>query len=322
MPKNIRKIPVALLDKVKAFKADSVVVACVRKIQASAIRNGEFAHLGITLQDEKPIFPNTQVVPADNGKYSRLNAEGEEIVRSDLPLQRHHHTVQAPDWNGYGTHPVNLPHKAYPREHVPPSENELSIELLSKEDGADPTFVFKFAISEVMDRSKKGFNERLFFNLNLLLENAGAVDVFQSNAKFEDYIRTQYVHWEILPPGDRDTTILRILEHFPNTPEVRERIQDRYDFLEKLGPQNFIAGVGGFKRYFGAKFSDELVVFENMDYGNAIYVMFADWEQQSRKTRLELLASGRGGRDFIRVQHTKGWKQKVKAIVQERRKKA
>ena len=320
-PKNFRKIPEGILDKIQKFKKDSFVAACVRKIPASVILRGDFADLGIVLREKKLEFPESRVPRFDQGKYSKLNVEGEEIVRKDLPLETHAHTVEAPDWGrlGYGTHPVDLPHKAYPREHIPPSENEIAIESLGKEDEREPIFVLKFVVSEVMDRSKKKFQKRLLFNLNLLLENAGAADVFQSDAKFEDYMKTLYVHWEILPPGERDANIAKILQHFPDTAEVREKILDRYEFLEKLNPENFIQGLGGFKRYFGAKFSDRLVVFENMEYGNAIYAMFADWENQSKKTRQELLASGRQGKDFIRVPHWKGWKGKIKEIIGERR---
>jgi hypothetical protein len=323
-PKNLRKISEASLDKIVRFKKGSFVAACVRKIPASAILRGDFAHLGIVLKGNKVEFPESQVPRFDRGRYSKLNVEGEEIVRKDLPLETHSHTVEAPDWGrqGYGTHAVDLPHKAYPREHVPPSENEIAIEFLGKEDEREPIFVLKFVVSEVMDRSKRKFQKRLFFNLNLLLENAGAVDVFQSDAKFEDYMKTLYVHWEILPPGERDANIAKILQRLPDTPEVREKILDRYEFLEKLNPENFIQGLGGFKRYFGAKFSDRLVVFENMEYGNAIYAMFADWENQSKKTRQELLASGREGKDFIRVPHLMSWKGKVREIVKERRKRS
>jgi len=320
-PKNFRKIPEAILDKIERLKKDSLVAACVRKVPASVIRRGDFEHLGIVLKGTKIEFRESQVPPFDQGKYSKLNVEGEEIVRNDLPLETHSHTVEAPDWGrrGYGTHPVELPHKAYPREHIPPTENEIAIELLGKEDEHEPVFVLKFVVSEVMDRSKRKFQKRLLFNLNLLLENAGAADVFQSDAKFEDYMKTLYVHWEILPPGERDANIAKILQHLPDTPEVRKKILDRYEFLEKLNPENFVQGLGGFKRYFGAKFSDRLVVFENMEYGNAVYAMFADWKDQSKKTRQELLASGREGKDFIRVPHLKGWKSKVKEIVRERR---
>jgi len=47
------------------------------------------------------------------------------------------------------------------------------------------------------------------------------------------------------------------------------------------------------------------VVFENVEYGNAAYAMFEQWETLSQRTRLELLAGPAEG--FIRVVHRPGW---------------
>ena len=97
-------------------------------------------------------------------------------------------------------------------------------------------------------------------------ESAGAADVFPSNAKLEDYLRTIFVNWEILPPGERESNIAKITASVRKADdETRKRIADRYDFFDKMRPEALIQGHGGFKRYFGAKFSDELVAFENME---------------------------------------------------------
>jgi hypothetical protein len=66
----------------------------------------------------------------------------------------------------------------------------------------------------------------------------------------------------------------------------------------------FIHGRSGFRRYFGAKFADHLVVFENIEHGNTAYVMFERWETLSQKTRLQLLAGPADG--FVRVIHKRG----------------
>ena len=80
-------------------------------------------------------------------------------------------------------------------------------------------------------------------------------------------------------------------------------------------PEAMIYGRSGFQRYFGAKLKDDIVLFENVEHGNAIYVMFDEWEKLSQKSRLELL-SGRYGDGFERVIHAGGWKAKVCRIVQ------
>lgn len=226
-------------------------------------------------------------------------------------------SVETPNWGdwSYGSHDVNFDREVYQRDLVPPRENEISIELVGQEAGAEETYVFRFMVSEVMDSTTRTFKDSLLFNLNLLQENVAACDAFPSDATVAEYLKTIYVNWEILPPGEREQNIARILKNVGDTPEIREKIRDRYEFFEKLNPQAFIQGHGGFKRYFGAKFSDNLVVFENMEYGNAIYVMFTDWAGQSQKTKQELLASDGAGKDFVRIPHLTAWKNAVKKVI-------
>ena len=58
---------------------------------------------------------------------------------------------------------------------------------------------------------------------------------------------------------------------------------DRYDFFVGLDPKKLIIGSSGFRRYFGALLEDYLVVFENIEYGNAVYILFEKWEVLSRR---------------------------------------
>ena len=54
------------------------------------------------------------------------------------------------------------------------------------------------------------------------------------------------------------------------------------------------------------------------EYGNAIYVMFEDWEELSKRSRLELLRD-RNGAAFERIVHRPGWKDALTTIVNDRR---
>jgi hypothetical protein len=49
-------------------------------------------------------------------------------------------------------------------------------------------------------------------------------------------------------------------------------------------------------RYFGAKFGDDFVAFENVNYGNAIYLMRETWPELRRETWPELSKRTRAGR--------------------------
>ncbi len=49
-------------------------------------------------------------------------------------------------------------------------------------------------------------------------------------------------------------------------------------------------GRSGFSRYLGYLLRDDLVLLENIDYGNALYMMFDDWKTLSKRSRLDLLS--------------------------------
>ena len=70
----------------------------------------------------------------------------------------------------------------------------------------------------------------------------------------------------------------------------------------RINPKNIIKGTSGFQRYFGALFTKNLVVFENISYGNAIYVMYNDWETLSKK------AGWNKSLSYERKIHNKNWK--------------
>jgi len=89
------------------------------------------------------------------------------------------------------------------------------------------------------------------------------------------------------------------------------------DFLASLKPEKMVYGQSGLHRYFGAMLADDLVVFENVEYGNAAYVMYDDWHTLSQKSRTELL-SGKHGDNFERVIHAGEWKNRVRFLIEAR----
>jgi hypothetical protein len=168
-----------------------------------------------------------------------------------------------------------------------------------------------------LNRHDKNFEDRLFDCLNLLQENVGDCDVQEAGATSKDYIKTLHVSWDILPPGTVEEAIERIFSGREPSQLEKDTVQERYKFFKSLNPQSLVYGRSGFQRYFGALLRDDLVVFENVNYGNAVYIMFGDWEELSKKSRIELL-SGKFGEDFERVIHKGGWRKQVKEIIRVR----
>jgi hypothetical protein len=86
-----------------------------------------------------------------------------------------------------------------------------------------------------------------------------------------------------------------------------------------LKPKQFIQGQGGLNSYIGALFADDLVVFENVRYGNALYVVFADWPSVSKRSRIDLLRNR--GAKFVRFVHSEDWADRFRAFIRAEKKK-
>lgn len=310
MPKqNIRKVPQAILDRLQQFVQDDVIVACAKHLQPSDVPN--YAHLGLSLDAGKLIVPPPSVPDPKRGRYSRANVEGYEKTRKDLPKYPKAIAGEAPNWRGYGTHTVWRTQMVYPREFYAPKEVELSVQVI---EDRGSSYVVKFAIDQVINQRTKDFEKELLYNLNLLQESIGAADVFPAEASFSDYLKTIRVDWQILPAGTVDQVIAELKARRPITAEAEQVIRKRIAVIQTLRPQHYVAGTDGFLRYFGAQFGDDFVVFENIRYGNAIYVMYERWQELSKLSRVQLLAGPPDS--FDRIVHSEGWEDRLKARVQ------
>lgn len=321
MKKNIIKIPDKLLLKLKKISSNEIVVTVTKNININDIKTGDFKNLNIKLENDKISYENEVLPNEKQGKHSHWNINGREIKRTDLPKEAFCNYIDAPNWgDSYkGTHTVALPGERYPVEFIPPRYSKIDIELLNA-GKSNTNFLFRFTLSEVLNKKDKNFNNRLFDCLNIIQENLGDCDVDKSGVSSEEYLKTHYISWEILPPGNKEDFISRLFSGRTYTNQQRDIAESRYDFFYSLNPREIIVGSSGFHRYFGTKLEDNIVLFENVDYGNALYIMYENWEELSKRSRIELL-SGRFGTDFDRVTHTGNWKNKVKIIIRNRRRK-
>lgn len=315
MKKNIRKIPEGIKLRLKKIDNRYVIAACGRLFSDAEIAAGKMNHLNISFLDNKLQIPDSVMPTAESGKYSEWNINGREIIRRDLPIETHYNAVESPNWGdeSNGTHTVDLPYQAYPRDEIAPGLRRIRLKA-APSSGQSGRKLLVFEVDRVLDQEDPKFKEKLLEDLNLLQENVGACGIQKSNASINDYLRGIHVSWEVLPPGTKDEVVARIFQKHNPSPEEKRSVEERYDFLMSLKPQSLIFGTSGFERYFGALLSRNLVVFENVAYGNAIYIMFDDWKKLSQLTRIQLL-SGRYGRDFERVIHASGWKGKVREVV-------
>jgi hypothetical protein len=227
--------------------------------------------------------------------------------------------MEVPNWgDSYnGTHTVDLPYEMYPRDFQAPRELAITMACVNTDPGL-ATYIISFRIAETLDKTSGDFAKLLFEDLNLLQENAGACGVESADVPLADYAKSLQVSWEILPPGTLTDTIDRVFPGRAPSQQEKNVVTERYNFFMSLKPKSLVYGSSGFSRYFGALLEDDLVLFENVQYGNAIYILFDDWEQLSKRSRIDLIA-GKYGTAFERVIHSSDWKGSVKTIVAKRR---
>jgi hypothetical protein len=319
MPKtNLRVIPKSIRIRLNSLKGRSVIAACSRLYSAKELEGGKLRHLGIELSKGKLSYVPAIVPPERSGKYSFKNVNGEEIKRTDLKKETHYNAIESPNWgDSYkGTHTVYLPYAQYPRDFIGPRFTQLKLQIPNSEDG-HLSYLIVFEVDRVLDQNDKKFDESLLECLNLLQENVRFCGIQGSGATVADYLQTLKVSWEVLPPGTKEEALARLFRGKSPSAKERSDVEELHDFLMSLKPSKLIYGTSGLERYFGGLIQEDLVVFENIQYGNAIYIMFDNWKDLSQRTRTELL-SGRFGNNFERVKHGSGWKQTVKAIIKER----
>lgn len=310
MPKNLLKIPQGVLQRLSTFDQDDVVAATVKLVLPADI--DRYADLGLSLQGNDIRLPVPQPPRAAAGRYSNANLYGMEKLRKDLPKVTKSYGFWAPSWGSGNYHYVSHDREVYIREIYPPKQVDLSIALVERRGEG---FLLKFAIDQVLSRRTPNFQQELLYNLNLLQENVGAADVFESATSLADYAMSVKVDWQLLPPGTVDEVVAAMLrDKRPVTLHEEGVMKERVSVMHRLKPEAYITGTDGFLRYFGAKFGDDFVVFENARYGNALYIMYDGWESLSQKSRIELLAGDRDSYD--RIEHRKGWIDQLRGRVQ------
>ena len=141
--------------------------------------------------------------------------------------------------------------------------------------------VFKFLVDCAVDRKSDDFEEDLLFALNLLQENVGLCGVLPAEATHAAILSSLEMSWEFFPLGtapEVERFFGGRMEHV--TPELAAIIKERTALLWRLEPVRYLRGTGGLNKYVGAQFADDLVVFENVNYGNAVQILFEAWPER------------------------------------------
>jgi hypothetical protein len=316
--KNIRQIPSSIRIKLSKLGNNvPIIVAATKQITDQQVRSGLYDHLSIKAGSNGLEFQGRVIPPPDGGLYSRRNVEGWEVVHRSLPMIVKTFYTETPnfgDWSR-GSHTTSHDRDVYQREFREPRDIAILIEHLQTSKGDNPAHLMKFAVEWVFDQSDAEFETDLFFCLNFLQENVGSVDIYPSESTREDFIKTLTLDWEIFPPGTVEEVVRRLRRKMRRSDTKTDAtLRDRVETFSKLKPKAYVQGTNGFNSYIGAQFADDLVVFENVRYGNALYILYEDWQSVSRRSRIDLIRGTDA--DFDRVIHGAAWKQQFHDIIQ------
>lgn len=312
--RNFNKIPRAIYNSLVDIESDLVVVAAVKLIKASDFKT-TYRHLSFPLNPDEM---ETILPPIDMGKYSTRNQHGWEVRRRDLPMITKTYYWETPNFGDASTYGYHLHHQdreVYQREFHEPRMYQLNIELLRAAKNPNDPSVYRISIDHQIDQANPLFDHELLFMINLLQENVGAVSIFASDARREDYLGTLHLDWQIFPPGTQADIVSRLLGGRTVPPNEMATVAERVKLFSKLRPRAFLLGKGGLNSYVGAQYAEDLVVFENMRYGNALYIMYDNWEEVSQRSRLELLRGTDSS--FDRLVHTEGWEEAFERIMRQ-----
>ena len=306
-PRPVR-LSKAIQGELQRISGDRVVVAAVLPVGLADV--GAYTNLGLHVVNGRIEVGDPVLLPPSSGVYARRNLDGWDEKRTDLPKELRDVSTWAPSWNSGSYHLVTREIEAYPVERH--SARLLTISTTVLEPLADAAMV-RFRVDQPLLRKDAAFSADLRFNLRLLNEVVGEAHVFDADLSDDEFARIQHVDWELLPPVSTDRVLAHLTSRGSIDYEKLKVAQNRLGVLDRLGHDGFIVGKGRFARYFGARFGDRLVVLENLEYGNALYMFEENWEQLTQLSRTELIK--RRDSSVHRVPHLPGWQSAVRKLV-------
>lgn len=311
--KSFRSIPASIEARIAKMESKHVQILAGKAISLDDIDAGEYEHLALTTENLK-LGNRWDILPdPTTGRTSTRNLEGWEIIRKDLPKYKKYFYQDIPIYgdaarNGWAT--AAIPREVYHRDQIPPYL--LQLKIFIQENLDQNRFGVVFSIDQVFDRDSPTFLEDILFGLNLIQENTGVIGIVP--AENPEYAFTTTLKWSVFPPGDVEKLATAWLGEKVEG-ERRDTVLERLQLFEQFKPVEYLKGMGGNDHYVGAKFADDLVAFENLKYGNALYVLYENWEELSRRSRSELLKLPHS--HFDRIVHVEGWEQRFAVLMQK-----
>ncbi|MGR8826063.1 hypothetical protein N2E09_00400 [Leuconostoc citreum] len=314
---HFRKIPEKLLFTLSQIKSNTVLVSTNISVSAKDLTDGKYRKWNINSINDLADNSVIDFIPSKKeGPTSKINLVGKTIILRDLPKEDKSWNITGPNFGDYskGTHTATITQPVFQREYELPREIHLSIKQTDTEHSKDE-LQLQIWIKEPLRRDEKTFSDDLLFGLNLLQESTGNSGIISSSRSENDkLIEEKQKDWEFLPVGTGDIRGT-ILQKIGNKKVISDSSQERIDYFTNppFKIVGHINGINSFERYIGLELPNGIVILENFNYGNAIFVFKKDWESFSKMTRGELIK--RKSSDTERIPHKKNWKINLETVL-------
>ena len=245
------------------------------------------------------------ILPKVKGPISDYNANGKYIVHEDKPKETVYHTILHRDWHGnYGF--ADMPYERYPRTFIPAPNIELTIIEIEG----------KLFISTIGLDNNEQNAEQIKHCINLFLELFGICELYdKSLTPIVKNVPLKRVNWQILPEGEYPWQHIAKLAGGIGSLRDNQGKLERYRIESILSykPDEMYYGTGGFYGYLVFIFKKKnLVIMENIKYGNATYVFEGNWKKFSQMTKAEIIQE-KLMKD--RLRHNKYWKYQLGKVI-------
>lgn len=309
--KNFNVVPKKTLEELEKIEGKYLKVGISMEIELEKVKNDEYSHLKISYINDRIEYSTNFLPDKRMGRYSKYNIEGRTIRRKDLPKVPYSYSIERVNFGDSrkGYHTIHKNGKAHQKEEWFPEYNEITTKLLETKGNK---YYFNFEYDIILDKESKKIKEELLFAINILQENCGGYSVYENNVSDEKLKEYIYVNWEILPPGKTEFIKLFTSKNSKNQKDILE-IEDRYNFIESLNPKEKYKGTNKLSEYFVAVLDNGKAILENINYGNAIFIIHEDWEKLSKLNKQKLTKLGLN--KVTRVAHNKDWKNIVLANI-------
>lgn len=249
--------------------------------------------------------------PASTGRWSKWNINGREIVRRDLPKTYHSWTIEAPDFQGSGTHPITFSREVFRKQRLYGQQIEAAV---TRRDEPRDSLVGTVLLT-LQAPYDEDAEQAYLYAASLARTWFGSATAYSLDETGIPQVPDQSVSWDFLPDGTVEEMREAVVRKFGGSapPQEIEIMIDRLEKVQSLAPEKRLVGSSGLQRYIGYMFGEDFVAFENPRVGNALYLMYGDWESLSQLSRSQLLASREG--DFDRIIHSARWFERLRLAV-------